>query len=96
MAAVGERPGASDLTDVAGQHPILNINAAGLADGKGTAEEEGDAAEGEVAGLDVVDVAGAGAVEDGECGPALHRLAVVFSPLAAIEGWPRGRRAEFR
>ena len=34
----------------------MDVDAAGLADGEGAAEEEGDAGEGEVAGLDVVDI----------------------------------------
>jgi len=98
VAAVGERPRAGDFADVAGVVAVLDVDATGLADGKGAAEEEGDAAEGEVAGLDVVDIACARAVEDGEGGAALDGFTVVFAALAAVEGWHRNRsrRAIFR
>jgi len=85
VAAVGEGSRSADFADVAGEVAVLDVDAAGLAYSQGAAEEEGDAAEGEVAGLDVVDFASADAVEDGEGGPALHWFAVVFPPLAAVE-----------
>jgi len=95
VAAVGEGSGAGDFADVAGEVAVLDVDAAGLADGEGAAEQKGDAGEGEVAGLDVVDFAGAGAVEDGEEGLALDGFAVVFASFAAVEGDGR-RRAGLR
>ena len=98
VATVGKRTRTSDFANVAGEVAVLDVDATGLADGQGASQEEGDAAEGEVASLDVVDIPCADAVEDGERGPALNGFAVVFSPLAAIEGWHRNRsrRAIFR
>jgi len=81
---------------MAGENPILNINPAGLAHGKGTAQQERNATERQVARLDVVNIPRPGSVEDRQHCPALNGLAVVFPPLAAIEGWEGGMRTKLR
>src|SRR5256885_11535888 len=77
IAAVGEGARASDLTDVAGEVAVLDVDPAGLADGEGASEEEGDAAEGQIASLDVVNIAGAASIQYGQRGPALDGFSVV-------------------
>lgn len=57
---------------------------AGLADGHRFLQEEGDSAETEIAGHDVVIRIGVGAVEDGENRLTLNRLAVLPTAVAVL------------
>src|SRR5436309_2673183 len=74
MPAVAHRAGADDFAEVGGRGGgggrAGDFDATIQADGERLAQQEGNAAEGEVAGGDVEDSAGEGAVEDAE-----HRLA---------------------
>jgi hypothetical protein len=60
-----------------------DADVAGLTDGEGILEQEGNAADGGIAGGDVVDGAGERAVEDGQHGLRLHGPTVVSTAVVA-------------
>ena len=80
--AIAERAGADDLAVVRRRsRPAADLDRAGLSDGQALLQQEGDAAERQVAGQDLVLGVGGRPVEDGEDRTALERLAAVVAAL---------------
>jgi hypothetical protein len=81
--------GADDLAEV---FDAFEFDPAGQADGERVFEDEGQAAERQIARHDVENGIGAGPVEDGEDGAGLQQAAVFAPSITAGEGGASGRR----
>ena len=88
VAAVAELSGSDHFACVrdAARAVAEYLHVAGLADGQGILQEERDAADGGVAGGDVVGGVGEGAIEDGELGLRLDGTAVVAASVGGGSG----------
>ena len=61
---------------------VVDLELTGLADGERLAQEKRHAAERQIAGEDLVRVAGVGAVDHGDHRPVVHRLSVISTTIA--------------